>query len=82
MKTFILNETAMAGTVTIKTITTIYQAENFEKVVNKLKDNLHRLKENFLIEEDNDQKFSYVIAGQKFPVQGCIFNKERAIVKI
>jgi len=82
MKTFILNESAMNGTVTMKTITTIYQAENFEKVVNKLKNTLSIYKENLFTEEDSDQKFSYTISGQTFLVQGRITNEEATIIKV
>jgi len=82
MKIFTLTEKVMNGTVTMDVITTIYQAENFGAVVDKLKNNLNKLKENVSIEEDNDQMFSYTIGSQTFPVWGYITNEEETIIKV
>ena len=87
MKTFILNESLMNGTVIMETIITVYQAENFKKAVYRLKNSLAGLRKNnkevdVVIENNDSRLFSYIIKGQTFPVWGYMANKEHAIIEI
>ena len=86
MKTYILTEKIMNGTVTINIITTIFRSQNFEKIVNKLKSKINELDKQesttFSIEIDDGKEFSYIIQGEDFPLYGCILNKEQKIVTV
>ena len=86
MKTYILIEKIMNGTVTMNVNTTLFQSENFEKVVNHIKNRLSKLEEieniSVICEDDNNKVFSYNICDQTFPIIGRIENKESKIVNI
>lgn len=87
MKTFILTESVMNGTVAMDTITTVYQAKNFKRVVDQLKNSLTELNKNnkkakASIENDDMRMFSYIIEGQTFPVWGYLANREHVIVEV
>ena len=81
MKTFILTESPMNGTVTVDTFVTIFQSDNFEKVVNHIKNNLKELK-HVVYYNDDDKELSYSIQNQTFPVFGHIYNKEATFVNV
>ena len=86
MKTYILVEKVMNGTVTINVNTTLFQSESFEKVVSHIKNRLSKLEEieniSVICENDDSKVFSYNIFDQSFPVFGCIENKESRIINV
>ena len=86
MKTYILTEKIMNGTVTLNIITTIFRSQSFKKIINKLKVEMSKLNEHrlikFSIENDNEEKFSYNIEGEDYLLYGYILNKEQKIVTV
>jgi len=86
MKTFILIEKVMNGTVTMDVITILFQTKSFEKVVSHIKNRLEKLEEvenvSVIYENDNDKIFSYNICDQTFPIAGHIENKESKIINV
>jgi hypothetical protein len=81
---FLLNESVMNGTVTMKVISTGVEAPTFAEAVAKVK-NLETFRSLLKVEirEDSSERFSYIILGQEGPfnVWASMDNKELQVVR-
>jgi len=72
MTTYILTEQIMNGTVTMKTITTLVEAETFDGAKDKLRNRIttNPLTINHSVDEDSVDRFSFTIPGAELYVHG------------